>query len=305
MTRAEKTPSSSQMLPSGSRQPGFQSPDSQAPLSPSQSQASGFLDPQVHFLDGPGLEPGVTRFWLVRHGVVEEKARQTMYGTLDVPLCLEALQAHRPAFASLARLLPRDALWLSSPLRRASDTAQAVQKAGGFTQPLTIDPDFIEQSMGDWNGVLHEEFPACRTEPPHPFWSLSASEKPPGGESMEEVCARVGAALERLADAHEGRDMVVFSHGGAIRMALAYALGIPPENALRFTIQNLSVTIIERVCGYWRVVSVNVMPDFEGPAFEPDYGAGATAVAAPQAVERPASGPISHFAAPEAGTASE
>ncbi|TPW33990.1 histidine phosphatase family protein [Oecophyllibacter saccharovorans] len=225
---------------------------------------------QDHFLDGPGLEAGVTRFWLVRHGVVEEGARQTLYGTLDVPLCAPTLQTHGTALASLAEMLPRDTLWLTSPLQRARETGRAVQKAGHFTHSLQVEPAFIEQSLGSWNGVPHRDFHAYRQQEAHPFWSLCATEKPPGGESMVEVCERVGAALTRLADTHEGQDIVVFSHGGAIRMALAFALAIRPENALRFTIQNLSVTIIERLEGEWRVVCVNVLPDF-GPDFAPPF----------------------------------
>ncbi len=92
------------------------------------------------------------------------------------------------------------------------------------------------------------------------FWPLAADEVPPGGESMVQVCARVGEALERIADAHDGQDIVVVSHGGAIRAAVAHALGVEAETALRLSVQNLSVTIIERHPASWRVVAVNEMP---------------------------------------------
>jgi len=100
--------------------------------------------------------------------------------------------------------------------------------------------------------------------PPNPFWSISACELPPGGESMLDVCARVAHGLEDLANAHEGEDMVIVSHGGAIRAALAHALGVHPDTALRFSIQNLSITILERIDCLWRVVTVNELPDFRG-----------------------------------------
>ncbi|KXV23853.1 phosphoglycerate mutase, partial [Gluconobacter japonicus] len=87
---------------------------------------------------------------------------------------------------------------------------------------------------------------------------------PPGGESMLDVCARVSHGLEDLANTHSGQDMVVVSHGGAIRAALSHALAIHPDIALRFTIQNLSISIIERINGLWRVVAVNELPDFRG-----------------------------------------
>ena len=46
----------------------------------------------------------------------------------------------------------------------------------------------------------------------------------PEGESMAEVITRVGAAMERLAEEHAGREVVIVSHGGAIRGAIAHAL---------------------------------------------------------------------------------
>lgn len=223
-------------------------------------------NPQEHFLDGPELPAGVTRFWLVRHAIVEETARQTMYGTLDVPLCPQHLTRQQPAYQALARRLPRRAAWLSSPLQRARKTGLTIQKAGAFSAPLEIDPAFVEQSIGEWNGTPHETFPSLLRKPAPPFWSIAADERPPGGESMQDVRQRIGQALEEYARKRPGQDMVVLSHGGAIRMALAHCLDIPVETALRFCIQNLSLSIIEHIAGHWRVVTINELPDFQEPA---------------------------------------
>ncbi|MEN3167517.1 histidine phosphatase family protein [Gluconobacter sp. OJB] len=220
--------------------------------------------PHGHFLDTPELPKGVTRFWLIRHAVVEASARKTMYGALDVPLCREAMASQQGGYATLARRLPTEALWYSSPLQRARDTASEIRKAGAFSQDVTIDGRFIEQSIGEWHGTPHTEFMSLLRLPPNPFWSISACELPPGGESMLDVCARVAHGLDDLANAHEGEDMVVVSHGGAIRAALAHALGVHPDTALRFSIQNLSITILERIDCLWRVVTVNELPDFRG-----------------------------------------
>lgn len=221
--------------------------------------------PHGHFLDSPELPRGVTRFWLVRHAVVEASARKTMYGAMDVPLCKDAMVSQQGGYAALARRLPADALWYSSPLQRARDTAAQIRCAGKFQCPdVTLDARFIEQSIGDWHGTPHNQFLSLLSLPPNPFWSLSASELPPGGESMLDVCARVSHGLEDLANAHPGQDMVLVSHGGAIRAALSHALAIHPDIALKFTIQNLSISIIERINGLWRVVAVNELPDFRG-----------------------------------------
>lgn len=69
---------------------------------------------QDHFLDGPELPTGITRFWLIRHALVEENARMRMYGSMDVPLCPDSLIAQKPMYRALAQRLPQDAQWFIS-----------------------------------------------------------------------------------------------------------------------------------------------------------------------------------------------
>jgi broad specificity phosphatase PhoE len=120
----------------------------------------------------------------------------------------------------------------------------------------------IEQSLGEWQGLPHADLPERLALPAHAFWPLAGHEKPPGGESVAEVIARVGSAMERLAEVHADRDVVIVSHGGAIRGAVAHALGIGPDNALHLAVQNLSLTRMERIRQGWRVVCVNEVPGY-------------------------------------------
>ncbi len=211
----------------------------------------------------------MTAFWLIRHALVEENARAVLYGTMDVELCPHTLQSQVPTYQLLARTLPRPAHWVTTPLSRTIRTAEAIRRAGydaaiedaGEPLPVaTIEPDLSEQHLGDWQGLPHADLPQHLQSPAHPFWPLAGDERPPGGESMAEVIARVGPALERLAVTHDGEDVVIVSHGGAIRAAVAHALGIAADNALHLSVQNLSLTRMERLAGGWRVVCVNTMP---------------------------------------------
>jgi broad specificity phosphatase PhoE len=200
-----------------------------------------------------------TRFWLIRHALVEENARAMLYGTMDVEICPRAMETERPTYAALARRLPRPADWVVTPLSRTRRTAEAIFAAGYPGAEWRVEPDLIEQDLGDWHGLPHADLPARLALPPHPFWPLAGQELPPGGESMAEVVLRVGTALERLARTHPASDLVIVSHGGAIRAAVAHALGIGPDNALHFSVHNLSLTRLERHPDGWRVVCVNEM----------------------------------------------
>ena len=200
-----------------------------------------------------------TRFWLIRHALVEENARARLYGSTDVPLCPDALVADVPTYRALAVRLPRPAQWVVTPLSRTRLTAEGLFRAGYPAQPLAVEPHLMEQDLGEWHGLVHADLPARLRLPAHPFWPLGGLEVPPGGESMADVIARAGEAMERLAEAYAGQDVVVVSHGGAIRAAVAHAIAIAADNALHLSVQNLSLTRLERLAEGWRVVCVNDM----------------------------------------------
>ena len=206
-----------------------------------------------------------TRIWLIRHAVVEENARATLYGLMDVQLCPHSLQAQAPIYRALSQRLPRPAHWVVTPLSRTQRTAEEIFRAGYAPVPLVVEPGLTEQDLGEWQGLAHAALPPLLTRPAHAFWPLAGEERPPGGESMAEVVGRVGAALERLARAQAGGDVVVVGHGGAIRAAVAHALRIGADNALHMSVQNLSLTRLERHPTGWRVVSVNEWISADGP----------------------------------------
>jgi alpha-ribazole phosphatase len=203
-----------------------------------------------------------TSFWLIRHALVAENARAILYGVMDVPLCETTLLEQAPMYRSLAKRLPRPAQWLVTPLSRTSRTAQTIFAHGYPSTEPAVEPGLTEQSLGEWQGLPHAELPPRLQQPAHAFWPLAGHEKPPGGESMAEVITRVGAAMERLAETHAGRDVVIVSHGGAIRGAIAHALRIGPDNALHMSIQNLSLSRLQRTPDGWRVQCVNELPGY-------------------------------------------
>ena len=198
-----------------------------------------------------------TRFWLIRHAIVTESARTILYGRMDVDICDLNLERQSPAYRALAGRLPQTPHWVVTPLKRTHQTAQAIQRAGYPEKSPIIEPGLTEQDLGAWQGLAHADLPAKLVDPAHPFWPLGAGEVPPEGESMEAVVERVGATIERLAVTHGNGDIVCISHGGAIRAAIAHAIGAGAHAALYFSVQNLGLTILERFSTGWRVVTVN------------------------------------------------
>jgi broad specificity phosphatase PhoE len=202
-----------------------------------------------------------TRWWWIRHApVVGHSGR--IYGQDDVDCdCSNA-----GLFAGIAKKLPPDALWITTPLSRTRLTAAALHQAGAPKPAVEREEEaFLEQHFGEWQGLTYEEFAILRDGAAHRFWHAPASERPPQGESFADVVERVAGAVEAISAAEAGRDIVVVAHGGSIRAALAHALAIDPERALGFAIDNCSLTRLDHFSGEgaWRVGSVNFLPQAE------------------------------------------
>lgn len=181
------------------------------------------------------------RLWLVRHAPVV--GAPGVIHDWDAP----ADTHDAIALAALREKLPKRAAQFASPALRTRQTAAAL----GLTP--TTDPNLLEQSFGDWTGRRHDDLAREFGAAYHDFWTAPAENRPPNGESFADQVLRVRGALAAL----PAGDVVMVVHSGTVRAALAIALGIAPDSALRFRIDPLSLTRVDRLEGGWRVVCVN------------------------------------------------
>ena len=196
-----------------------------------------------------------TRWWWIRHAPVRNQEGR-IYGRQDVACDL----SDTDAIAALAAVLPESAIWLSSPLSRTRNTAEALATSRpGPRADLHIEPDLIEQDFGAWQNRPYAEITEELGGERHPFWFAPAYMTPEDGESFADTLSRVTAAVQRLAKAHEGRDIVAVAHAGVIRSAIAHALDLDPDAALRLAIDPLSLTRLDHLprANVWRVIGVN------------------------------------------------
>jgi probable phosphoglycerate mutase len=156
---------------------------------------------------------------LVRHGESSGN-RERIFATSphDQPLTELGYRQAQEAARRIAQLF-RPELVVTSAYLRASETARII--AGALGLPLEIEPNLHEREIGAHRGRPYDSF---LTEPDFDSqrpWAW----KPEGGESYEEVQARVGPILDRLAAAHQSKDVVVVSHGGVMTTLWAYVAG--------------------------------------------------------------------------------
>ena len=184
---------------------------------------------------------GETQLWLIRHAPVDGP-RGVIHGP-DAP----ADVGDAIAFAALKARLPPSAHAVCSPARRTRETALT----------LGLDPveeaSFREQDFGAWTGRRHNDLATELGAAYQAFWKSPASNRPPGGESFVDQIDRARDGLARLPTG----EAVLVVHSGTIRAVLAIALELAPDSALRFVIDPLSLTRIDRLDGGWRVGAVN------------------------------------------------
>lgn len=209
---------------------------------PAQEAASS---PEWH----PGGKP--TRLWVLRHGQTEMSVQRQFSGLSDPELTAHGQEQAKRAAAYVAGQLAGSSAGggsrggagssgsagavaiYSSPLKRTRQTAEAVAEAlanaggaggGAPARPRVHTTEaLIEMNFGDWEGrtfaEVMDEFPlehdAC-------LWDSSAA--PSGGESPDDVLARVRPFLRDVARNHPGEDVVLVSHVTPIKSILRHAL---------------------------------------------------------------------------------
>lgn len=166
----------------------------------------------------------LTEFILLRHG--EPELRGCFLGRLDSPAtqggivsCIEAV-----SHLDIAHII-------SSPLQRAVAAAEAI--AEGLGLQIQLDPRWQELDFGAWDGHSPQAIGQSEGRQLADFWTDPDLHPPPGGERWSEIKDRVSAAMKETVGRSIQRPVLVVSHAGAIRAAMAVACGFGFAETMR------------------------------------------------------------------------
>jgi probable phosphoglycerate mutase len=184
--------------------------------------------------------------YYLRHAETEWNAAGRLQGRHDSPLSGTGEQQAIRCAEILAQLFARDGRepaayqYVSSPLGRARRTMHVVRAALGLEPDgYATDARLSEISFGDWEGLtladVRARDPALLAAREHDKWGFL----PPGGESYQQLAARMGEWYAGLA-----HDTVVTAHGGTARALLAYLDILPSASAPLATIDQGVVYVI-------------------------------------------------------------
>ena len=165
------------------------------------------------------------RLALLRHGPTLWNVQGRIQGHTDIPLSDEGLEKMRglrpPSPFEKARAFV-------SPSRRARQTAEALG-----LRDASWDPRLMEQNWGRWEGLSRAGILASDGEDAFERAGKGLAFRPPGGESTEELHARVTAFLIDVARLDD--DVIAVAHLGVLRAAYTLATGwdmtapMPPD----------------------------------------------------------------------------
>ncbi|MEO6309939.1 MAG: histidine phosphatase family protein [Leifsonia sp.] len=162
-----------------------------------------------HGTTDAGKNNSMTRLSIVRHGQTDWNLHKRIQGSTDIPL-----NRTGRAEAAEAGVRLRERTWdaiVASPLARAEETARIIAGELGLSAPLTI-PDITERHHGEIEGLTFSERQS----------RFPDGVAVPGLESRQDVLDRVLPALRRIAEQHQGKSVLVISHGGVIGTLLRH-----------------------------------------------------------------------------------
>jgi broad specificity phosphatase PhoE len=217
---------------------------------------------------------------LVRHGESQLIVEGRFQGQLETPL--SATGRRQAALVGERLAHPHDPPALPvplgplvevvhSPLRRATETAEAIVDRGGAAPPVRPDPGLLEIGQGEWEG-LHRDAITARWAEVLAGWRRDPTTTwAPGGESLAEVRARVRPALAtvlgRLAEGgvpgtldrsqvggyEDGPPThpwtIVVGHDGVFKVALLTLFDLPLERFWMWAMDLAAITVVELRAG--------------------------------------------------------
>jgi probable phosphoglycerate mutase len=187
----------------------------------------------------------IQQVYLVRHGETEWSLTTQHTGITDIPLT----ENGRKVAKLLEPVLAKETfpLVLTSPLERARETCELA----GLAKRAEIDSDLMEWNYGEYEGLTPKQIHAQA-----PGWMLFR-DGCPGGESPEQVGARVDRVINRVRTV-EGH-VALFAHGHVFRVFAARWLGLPAAAGCHFLLDTATLNILSYYRGTPAVKRWNAM----------------------------------------------
>jgi len=183
----------------------------------------------------------MNRLFLVRHGETEWNTMKRVQGHTDTTLTEKGLEQTRRISNRLYKE-NIDVIY-ASDLRRAYRTAEIIgDKLNLGVHSLK---ELREINFGCWEGLTANEVKEKYREE-HLLWMQEAHKLIlPGAETLLDVQQRMLKSVWELLKIHSNKNLLLVSHGTAIKTLILGILDIDISNYNKISLDNTSLSIIE------------------------------------------------------------
>ena len=186
------------------------------------------------------------RLFLVRHGETDDNHNGVFQGQAGRGLSSRGrVQAEKLALrlSDLEPGIDLHALY-TSDLERAVDTAAILSQV--LPLPVHVDEGLREVFVGTWQGKTLREVEALYPEEVA-AWRANLDIRRGGGETYADLATRIGEAIDRIVQKHQGGRLCIVSHGAAIKAYVASLFGdVMSGMHVLGSLSNTGVTIVDR-----------------------------------------------------------
>ncbi|MCF8002070.1 MAG: alpha-ribazole phosphatase [Halanaerobiales bacterium] len=182
-----------------------------------------------------------TKIVLIRHGETEWNKSSKYQGNIDIELNKKGQKQARELFEYLKD--EKFDLIYSSTLKRAYHTVKDI--AEYQKKDIITSPDLMEIDFGEWEGSTFSEIEKKYPKLAKKWAKDPTCCKPPQGEHISEVEKRVGKTIDQIIDQNEDKKILIATHGGIVRIIIAYLLDLPLNRIFSIEVDNVSISRIK------------------------------------------------------------
>ena len=192
------------------------------------------------------------KIYIIRHGETDLNAKAVMQGRLDAPLNESGREL--AAVTGIAMKGVRFDHCISSPLKRAVETAKIILRESGNNIPVAVDDRLLEIDFGDMEGKNLSDM----GEAGYAFFRDPLNYPGfPGGENVFEVMKRTQEFIKELIARDDGKTYLISTHGCAMRGMVNFLFDDPDDYWRGHAPYNCSLTVVEAEKGKARLAGLD------------------------------------------------
>jgi uncharacterized phosphatase len=184
---------------------------------------------------------------LMRHGETDANKKFIVQGRMDNPLNDYGREQAKRTGQYLVRNHEEFDLVVSSPLKRAFETARLIVAEFSVPKPILVNSDMIERNFGDFDGKKIDE----------EYAKLVITDQIPNMEKNLDLENRVLNGLKSLCEKYPDRKILVVVHSHVIKAVLVRLL---PDFTYTSYLFNCSLNYLAYDKGNFTVLAYNINP---------------------------------------------